>query len=200
MLKDSRRLNALISSILEIAGIEENKKIYRQQLYDADSLFRDLVGESIDQFNLSTSSVTVTGYAECMCRVDRRSMSIVVNNLFDNALKYSEGSPHIEVTIARETNRLILRVTDQGIGIAEKDQRDVFKKFRRIQSADSLSVKGTGLGLYWVREIVRHHRGKISVFSAGPNQGTTFTIELPVIPAGQVRRNDKDTVTRFAED
>jgi signal transduction histidine kinase len=200
MLKDSRRLNALISSILEIAGIEENKKIYRQQLYDADSLFRDLVSESTDQFNLSTSSVTVTGYVDCMCRVDRRSMSIVVNNLFDNAVKYSEGPPHIEVKIARETNRLILRVTDQGIGIAEKDQRDVFKKFRRIQSADNLSVKGTGLGLYWVREIIRHHRGKISVYSSGPNQGTTFTIELPVIPAGQARRNDRDTVTRFAED
>ena len=200
MLKDSQRLNALISSILEIAGIEERKKIYKPQNFDADTLLRELVGESKDQFNLSDESVQIVGNAGCTCRVDRRSLKVVLNNLFDNAIKYTGGPPHIDVQISREANRLIIRVTDQGIGIAEKDQRDVFKKFRRIQSQDSPTVKGTGLGLYWAREIIRNHRGKISVYSAGPNRGTTFTIELPVIVAENNRAGSVDTAGGFAEE
>ena len=180
MLKDSQRLNSLINSILEIAGLEERKKLYRPQIYNADILFRELANESKEQFNLPEESVQVSGHAECMCSVDRRSMKIVVNNLFDNAVKYTDGSPDISIQISREANRLKVRVTDRGIGIAERDQRDVFKKFRRINSAESPSVKGTGLGLYWAREIIRHHHGKIDVFSAGQNQGTTFTIHLPM--------------------
>jgi signal transduction histidine kinase len=189
MLKDSQRLNALISSILEIAGIEERKKIYRLQPYNADSLFRELVNESMEQFKLSGDSVCLVGYADCMVRVDRRSMKVVINNLFDNAAKYSDGPPQIDIRIKRESSRVIVRVTDQGIGISEKDQRDIFKKFRRIQSADSPTVKGTGLGLYWAREIIRHHHGKISVYSAGRNRGTTFTIELPAVMPERVRKS-----------
>ncbi len=200
MLKDSQRLNALINSILEIAGIEESKKIYKLQNFDADTLLRELVGESKDQFNLSDESVQIIGYAGCTCRVDRRSLKVVLNNLFDNAIKYTGGPPQIDVQIGCEANRLIIRVTDQGIGIAEKDQRDVFKKFRRIQSQDSPTVKGTGLGLYWAREIIRNHRGKISVYSAGPNRGTTFTIELPVIVAQNNRARSVDTAGGFAEE
>ena len=93
----------------------------------------------------------------------------------------------------------VILVADK-FGIAEKDQRDVFKKFRRIQSQDSPTVKGTGLGLYWAREIIRNHRGKISVYSAGPNRGTTFTIELPVIVAENNRAGSVDTAGGFAEE
>ena len=180
MLRDSQRLNALISSILEIAGIEEKKNIYSPQLFDADVLFGELIAESTEQFNLTSDAVRLSGTAGCACRVDRRSMKVVLNNLFDNAIKYTDGEPEIAVKISRESNRLIIRVSDKGIGILEKDQRDVFKKFRRILAINSPSVKGTGLGLYWAREIIRHHHGKIGVFSAGQNHGTTFTIELPV--------------------
>ena len=181
MLKDSQRLNSLISSILEIAGIEEKKTIYRLQSYDADALFRELVSESQEQFNLSGESVRLIGHTGCFVRADRRSITVVLNNLFDNAVKYSQGTPQIDIEIKREAKRVIVRVTDQGIGIDEKDQRDVFKKFRRIHTPDSPNVKGTGLGLYWAREILRHHHGKISLYSAGHNRGTTFTIELPAI-------------------
>jgi two-component system, OmpR family, phosphate regulon sensor histidine kinase PhoR len=200
MLRDSQRLNALISSILEIAGIEEKKKIYRPQLYEADELFRELVTESKEQFNLPEKSVHYSGSANCMCRVDRRSMKVVLNNLFDNAVKYTDGAPRISVTIDRESNRLIMRVSDQGIGISEKDQRDVFKKFRRILSINSPSVKGTGLGLYWVREIIRHHHGKIGVYSAGRNQGTTFTIEMPTASPNSGRRAKNARADELIED
>ncbi len=200
MLKDAQRLNALISSILEIAGIEDKKKIFKPQLYDADVLFRKLVTESMEQFNLTEQSVQYSGSAHCMCRVDRGSMKTILNNLFDNAVKYTDGKPKITFRISRESNRLIIRVSDQGIGISEKDQREVFKKFRRILSVNSPSVRGTGLGLYWAREIVRHHHGKIGVYSAGLGQGTTFTIELPTVAADGIRPVEDAAADRQKEE
>jgi two-component system, OmpR family, phosphate regulon sensor histidine kinase PhoR len=182
MLRDSQRLNALISSILEIAGLEERKRVFQPTYHDATTLFRELVAESIEQFNLSATAATLEGTAPCYCKADRTAMKVVLNNLFDNAIKYSSGPASIRVTLGLESSRLIVRVTDQGIGILEKDQREIFKKFRRMYSPDSPTVKGTGLGLYWVREIIRQHKGKIGVYSAGQNQGTTFTIELPITP------------------
>ncbi len=180
MLRDSQRLNALISSILEIAGIEDRKRVFQPKYYDADVLFRELADESIEQFNLSAAEATFEGSARCSCVVDRRGMKVVLNNLIDNAMKYTTGPPSIGISLGLESSRLIIRVSDQGIGIPEKDQREIFKKFRRMYSPDSPTVKGTGLGLYWVREIIRQHKGKIGVYSAGRNQGTTFTIELPI--------------------
>jgi signal transduction histidine kinase len=66
------------------------------------------------------------------------------------------------------------------MGIPIKKQEKIFDKFLRIYDQDSPSVKGTGLGLYWVKEIIKSHGGKVTVFSAGKDQGTTFTIELPI--------------------
>jgi signal transduction histidine kinase len=183
MLRDSQRLNALISSILEIASLEERKRLFQPRKYDGDWLFRELVKEATEQFNLPAGAVKMDGSAGCYCKVDRSSMKVVLNNLFDNAIKYSRGEANISVDIGKESNRLIIRVADKGIGIREKDQHEIFKKFRRVQSPESPTVKGTGLGLYWVREIVRQHKGKIGVYSPGPHQGTTFTIELPALQA-----------------
>jgi signal transduction histidine kinase len=194
MLRDSQRLNALISSILEIATLEEKKRVFQPRIYEADELFSALVAESMEQFNLPPTAVSFEGTAGCRCKVDRRSMKIVLNNLFDNAIKYSTDPVEISVILAKESSRLILRVADKGIGILERDQREIFKKFRRVYANDSPTVKGTGLGLYWVREIIRQHRGKIGVYSAGTNQGTTFTIELPIASekAGSVDRERKE--------
>ena len=192
MLRDSQRLNALINSILEISGLEDRKKVFQPRYYSSNELFQELVQEATEQYNLTKNSVRIIGTAGSICRVDRRSMKVVLNNLFDNAIKYSNSPANITIKLSDESNRLIVRVSDQGIGISEKDQREVFKKFRRISNAYSPSVKGTGLGLYWVREIIRNHKGKVSVYSAGQNRGTTFTIELPTHPGQQPHIIDKE--------
>jgi signal transduction histidine kinase len=73
-----------------------------------------------------------------------------------------------------------MKFSDNGVGLLYKDQNKIFNKFQRIENEESPSVKGTGLGLYWVKEIVKYHGGKIQVESAGKNMGTTFTITLPI--------------------
>ncbi|MAG13647.1 MAG: two-component sensor histidine kinase [Spirochaetales bacterium] len=186
MLRDSQRLNALISSILEISGLEDKKKVYKQEFYRADELVRSLVAETREQYNLNNNALHIAGSADCICRVDWRSMKVVLNNLVDNAIKYTAGELHIEVGISSQAGKFIIEVRDRGIGILEEDHKEIFKKFRRVANPDSPTVKGTGLGLYWVREIIRHHRGKISVDSAGLTRGTTFRIELPTYPANKL--------------
>jgi signal transduction histidine kinase len=114
-------------------------------------------------------------------------MRIVFNNLIDNAIKYSAQPVSIDVKVYCSAKHVSIEIKDQGVGISVRDQKRIFNKFERIDSQDSPSVKGTGLGLYWVREIIRYHGGKISIQSEGTNRGTTFKIELPVYRASKKR-------------
>lgn len=102
----------------------------------------------------------------------------VVENLIDNASKYSKPRTRITMDITSQPRTVRLAVTDQGVGIARQDTRKLFKKFSRIPNELSPSVDATGLGLYWVKRIVSLHRGRVMVKSA-PGRGSTFTIELP---------------------
>lgn len=180
MMQDVSRLDTLINSILEITLLEERRSIYNLGTYHAESLVRELIGEAMDRFKLPDDSIEIRGKAPCHCRADRNALKVVFNNLLDNAIKYSTEPVHITLSLACTRKRLKLDFKDRGIGIYGEHQKEVFKKFRRIYNPDSPSVKGTGLGLYWIKEIIRHHRGSITVSSEGKNRGSTFHIELPV--------------------
>ena len=180
MLKDTKRLNKLINSILEISGMEQKKLVHKYAVVEAQNLTEQLVSEATNDYRLSPSSVTVAGKTDCLCVIDQDAYKIVINNLFDNAVKYSRGEAKIDIQILKNSKYFILSFKDNGIGIPIKKQEKIFHKFLRIYDEESPSVKGTGLGLYWVREIIKSHGGKVSVISAGRDMGTTFTIELPI--------------------
>ena len=188
MLKDAARLGNLITSILDISRLEERKSLLELRPHRADTLFKALVTEAADQFRAGSDSIEIRGEASCAVRADHGAMRIVIDNLINNAVKYSRGPAKIVVTLSHDKRRATVEVTDRGIGISAGDQKEVFKKFQRLAYAGSPSVKGTGLGLYWVREIVRHHRGRVSVSSLGPDRGSTFRIELPIEPTSGLAR------------
>ena len=188
MMQDISRLDTLINSILEITRLEERLSIYNLGTYNADSLIRELIGEALDRFKLPDVSIEIRGKAPCLCRADRNALNVVFNNLIDNAIKYSPEPVHITLSLACTRKRLKVEFKDHGIGISRENQREVFKKFRRIYNPESPSVKGTGLGLYWVKEIIGHHRGSITVSSEGKNKGSTFHIELPARSLDHLKR------------
>lgn len=185
MLKDTERLNNLINSILEIPRIEHKKVAHDFHIYTAETIVRSLLNETINQFKIPEDSLKVIGTAPCKCVVDPNALKIVFDNLADNAIKYSSAPVKIDVNLKCNEKKFFIEFRDRGIGITAKDLKVVFKKFHRIYHKNIPSVKGTGLGLYLVKEIIKSHGGKISVSSEGLNKGTTFLIELPIYQASK---------------
>jgi signal transduction histidine kinase len=123
--------------------------------------------------------------------VDRNAMKIVFNNLIENAIKYSIEPVKININLSRISKKIYIRLSDKGIGINPDELKKVFNKFYRIYDINIPTVKGTGLGLYWVKEIIKTHGGKITALSEGKNKGSTFRIELPVFQISKKRFLDK---------
>jgi signal transduction histidine kinase len=184
MIEDVERLNNLINSILYISGTEQRKTAYKYphdyHVYDAESIIRELIDEAAAQFKIPEDNLKIEGNAPCKCVIDRNWLKIVFDNLFDNAIKYSEDAGYLKIYMYHTPKFIVIEFSDRGIGISAKDQKKIFNKFERIYNQNSPNVKGTGLGLYWVKEIIKYHGGKVSVFSAGTDRGSTFKIELPI--------------------
>jgi signal transduction histidine kinase len=105
----------------------------------------------------------------------------MLRNLFENALLYSPVSPEIRVTLTRETNQCRLVFQDKGMGIDPKHLKKIFRKFYRVRRPGE-NIRGTGLGLYIVKQVVTEHEGKVEAFSEGVGKGSRFTITLPLAP------------------
>jgi len=114
---------------------------------------------------------------------DRAALEIVVNNLIDNAAKYSERPARVEVVARRESDEKVrFEVSDNGIGIDQKNLRRVFHRFYRVEDEEVRRRRGTGLGLFVVGALVKQLGGDVQAFSKGRGQGTTVRVELPVAP------------------
>ncbi|MEJ2614407.1 MAG: HAMP domain-containing sensor histidine kinase [Ignavibacteriaceae bacterium] len=180
MLKDAGRLNNLINSILEISRLEQKKIAHDYHVFDGAETIRSLVLESAGQIQLSSENISINGNSSAKIVIDKNAFKIVIDNLIDNAIKYTTGKPEINVVISDFKKWFVVELSDKGIGIEPHQLKKVFKKFYRITDLNIPNVKGTGLGLYWVREILKSHGGKITCLSNGINTGTKFKIELPV--------------------
>lgn len=181
MMRDSARLQNLINSILEISALEGKQNRNNFSTLKAKDIITRLVIDSVEQFRLPSNTLVMNFSGECEISIDVNSFKMVFDNLVDNAIKYSTGNLKIEVSANCSQKKLTIDFKDNGIGITGREQKKVFQKFYRIYDKDIPNVKGTGLGLYWTKEIIKTHRGKINVHSDGKGKGTTFRIELPVI-------------------
>ncbi len=180
MMRDSARLQNLINSILEISALEGKQNKNNFSVYSASDIFPKLIEDSVLQFRLPEDTLTIHFNANCEVLVDSNAFKMVFDNLVDNSIKYNTGNLKIEIKANCSHKKLIIYFKDNGIGISDKELKKVFQKFYRIYDKDIPNVKGTGLGLYWVKEIIKNHKGKIFVQSDGKGKGTTFIIELPV--------------------
>lgn len=181
MMRDSARLQNLINSILEISALEGKQNRNNFSTLKANDIIPRLIIDSVEQFRLPGNTLVMNFSGECEISIDVNSFKMVFDNLVDNAIKYSTNNLKIEVSANCNQKKLIVDFKDNAIGITGKEQKKIFQKFYRIYDKDIPNVKGTGLGLYWAREIIKTHKGKISVHSDGKGKGTTFRIELPVV-------------------
>lgn len=179
MLRDTNRLQNLINSILEISALESKKQRESFAIKSAKDFLPKIIKTSADNFRLADNVLSISIEGDSDILIDEHSFKMVFDNLIDNSIKYSTGNLKIWVKITCKENKVEIEFKDNGIGIESKEQKNIFKKFYRIYDSDIPNVKGTGLGLYWIRGIIKNHNGKISVYSEGKGKGTTFKIILP---------------------
>ncbi|MDP3948078.1 MAG: HAMP domain-containing sensor histidine kinase [bacterium] len=173
----SDKLLELINDLLDVTRIEVGKFIYKDELFDFDSLVKGVV--SNQGIINSKREITLSANSKRIIKGDGYRIGQVITNLLTNAIKYSpEGSP-IRVYVKGIKNGVVLTVRDHGIGIPKSEHRSVFNQFYRSRGAERGRAEGLGLGLFISSQIIKHHRGKLGVKSNGV-QGSTFYIEIPI--------------------
>jgi len=178
MLADTERLNNLISNFLMAAKLEQRPR----GIYFTSIDLSDFIQGCVDNFrkNLQDDTGLTTEIEPGItAEIETDGMEMVLRNLLENAFLYSAASPEVRVTLKRSGRNCLLTVRDNGRGIDKKELKNIFRMFYRVRSSGE-TIKGTGLGLYIVKSVVRRHNGRVDVSSAGPGKGCTFTITLPL--------------------
>ena len=174
----ARQISLLANEMVEAARLEDRRLQLKRKRID----LRELVRRTVQMAGTSATKKHRLRFDDTVGRQlwvmgDLMRLEIVVNNLVDNAIKYSPRGGDVIMTLSIDGKLALVRVSDQGIGIAAEDMSRLFVRFSRLtQLAD---VPGTGLGLYLARELARLHGGDISVVST-PGQGSEFTLSLPL--------------------
>jgi signal transduction histidine kinase len=177
--RESERLYRLVESLLDFGRMEVGARQYRFELLETESFFRGVVEEFAQEARERGYSVDIAQQGHLSrVQADREALARALWNLLDNAVKYSPQNKTVWAEAACENGRVAIRVSDKGLGIAPHEQKQIFKKFVRANSADAAGAKGTGLGLTMVQHIVAAHGGQVHVDSE-PGVGSTFTILLP---------------------
>lgn len=177
---ENRRMRGLIEMILQSSKM--GNKNYQISLEEVD--VHTVIQEVVGSFSLALERCD--GHIDLHLEaspsslyVDKLHFTNLVYNLVDNAIKYSSESPRVIVSTALEPKYLVLKVQDFGIGISKEDQKHIFEKFYRVSTGNVHNVKGFGIGLNYVSQVVALHHGKIAVESQ-LGQGSTFEVRLPV--------------------
>ena len=185
MQHEASRLSDLVQELIDLSRLQWHDPLQAPQEVDVDSVVVDAVdrcrlsaaARSIDLLVGGEDGLTVLG--------DEEQLVTAVRNLVDNAVNYSPNNTRVAVSVRRADDIVEISVTDQGIGIPERDLERVFERFYRVDPARSRATGGTGLGLSIVKHVAANHGGDVKVWSA-EGAGSTFTIRLPALPAAPV--------------
>jgi two-component system phosphate regulon sensor histidine kinase PhoR len=173
--KENERLHQQVDTVLRMADIEKESTKLRLENIDSHELIRE-IGQQMEMKIEKKGSINYELEASnSLIKADKLHLKNVISNLVDNAIKYSPGAADILISTRNDQDRLILEIKDKGIGIAADQQKKIFQKFYRVQKGNVHDVKGFGLGLNYVWNVLKNHRWKIEVDSQ-VNKGTTMRI------------------------
>ncbi len=175
----SLRLSQLISDLMTISMLESSENVSDFTVMDMEKLVKNAVQAAKPGVEAKNQSLSLEiGPGEFKLRGDRQNLSQLLDNLIDNAIKYSPEGGEIKIALRKEKGSLVFSVKDNGIGINPQDQQRIFERFYRVDKVRSLSLGGTGLGLSIVKNILEKHGGFIKLESQ-LGQGSTFIAGLP---------------------
>lgn len=169
ILENSRRLQDMTENMLTAMQMESNRYNIRKEEMNLSAI----VNEVMQNFALK-NEISGTVEPDISYYGDSTLLKMTINNLVENAIKYSDNKP-VELNLFNRNGIIILEVKDQGIGIEKEYRKRIFRRFYRIQDEETRETKGSGLGLFIVKQAVEKHKGKI-VISDNEPKGTVFTI------------------------
>ncbi len=180
--ENNEQMIRTVTELIDVNHTEDSHPKYKFSQIDLHELIEEVIsdfhGEAIEK-NIAVS-FDETGDQHIMIG-DKQKLQTVFQALIENALKYSESGGSIMIDIETKPDEVIISIKDEGIGIPEEEQRNIFQKFYRADNAQKMQSVGSGLGLFSANHIVQAHGGKMW-FDSKENVGTTFYISLPFHP------------------
>lgn len=175
-IKESNRLNDLCNNMLFASQIEGRQYVAAKEKFNLSEMVEDSVSDYAHRYPRVFEEDIME---DCKLAGDKVMLQMAVNNLLENAVKYTPADKPISIVLTRRQNYAVIQVIDQGPGISHDEKKKIFNKFYRIGSEASRKATGTGLGLYLTCKIISQHKGKITVKDNTPG-GSIFEICLPI--------------------
>jgi len=185
MLADTDRLQHTVEQVLKAGVAGQRAGVLHRAPVAIAALAQEVAETARLRHHLAAEAITLShstpSIPELLVDGDVEELRTALSNLLDNAIKYSRDRIQVNVEVAAPSPETVwVRVKDRGVGIPRAQLKRIFKRFHRIHTR-GFNVKGTGLGLYLVRSIVKQHGGRVFAQSEGEGKGATFTVELPRI-------------------
>jgi signal transduction histidine kinase len=183
MLADNDQLLHTVEQVLRAGSLDHRRGYLHKDRLDLADLIRQCTQLARSRYHLDEHSLryeeNLAGERP-MVLGDAEELRAVMANLLDNAIKYSFQDVKVSVEVsAADSREVLVKVRDSGLGIPGDQLKRVFKRFYRVPGRDLARVKGTGLGLFIVRSVIKKHGGRVRAESAGEGQGSAFIIQLP---------------------
>ena len=179
MQAESKRLSDLVQEIINLSRLQDDDPLKNGKIINLS----EVINDAIDQSRLNAEKRKITIFFEALDDAqvfgDKSQVGMAINNLIENAINYSPDSTRVTVTLKVNDQIAEIAVSDQGIGIPEKDLERIFERFYRVDPARSRLTGGTGLGLSIVKHIANNHGGDVSLWSV-EGAGSTFTLRFPL--------------------
>lgn len=175
----NERMISLINDLLNVSRIEEGRFLYKQAPAQLEEVVKAVLESSKELFKMKKVSLSVDIPSEIPpVNMDKEKMELAVQNLIENAAKYTPEGGSIHITMEKHEAEVVFKIKDTGVGIPESEHERIFTKFFRGDNVIKMETEGSGLGLYTTRNIIDAHRGKIW-FESKEGKGTTFFFSLP---------------------
>ena len=177
--ESNERQIIIVNDLLYVAQLDSGNLRLKPEVIDLVSLLHSIIEELTPHYMSAEQGIKLTTkFRHLYCQVDPSLMRMVIENIVDNARKYSQPDTHIAVSLSHTDEQILIAIADNGVGMSNEDTKKLFQKFTRIDNPLSSIAGGSGLGLYLSYKLVLMHGGKIKVVSK-LGKGSTFTVMLP---------------------
>src|ERR1700744_5646218 len=175
----TKRLTLMVDHLISDAMADAFDITIRREPVDIAALVSEVADANQPSAANKQQTITVSAPPNFVTMCDTDRMREAIDNLISNAIKYSPIGGKITVVVNHEQNNTVIRITDQGAGLSPEDLGRLFGRFQRLSAKPTAGESSTGLGLSIVKRIIDMHGGQVTADSAGPGQGSTFTVTLP---------------------